>query len=84
MPTQKQIDRFYEFASTQLAKGGRDLSMDEIYYLWRAKQPTPAELAESVGALRAAYAELEAGHQGRPAREALRETCIQLGLVLEE
>jgi hypothetical protein len=28
--------------------------MDDLYGLWRAKQPTPTELAESVAAIRAA------------------------------
>jgi hypothetical protein len=58
--------------------------MDEVYCLWRAKHPAPAELAESVAAIRAACAEMEAGDNGRPARPALRESCQRLGLVLEE
>lgn len=69
MPTQKQIDSFYEFASEQIANGGTELSMDELNLLWRAKNPTPAEISDSVHALRAAYAEMEAGDSGRPARE---------------
>ena len=81
MPTKQQIDRFYEFASSQIDNGGAELSMDELYCLWRAKHPTPLELAGSVAAVRAAYAELEAGDSGRPARTALRETCQRLGLA---
>jgi hypothetical protein len=84
MPTQQQIDSFHEFASTQIASGGQDLSVDELYLLWRAKNPPPAELAESIAALQAAYAELEAGDDVRPARSALRETCERLGLVIDE
>lgn len=84
MPIREQIDSFYEFASAQLDKGEADLSMDELYRLWRAKNPTPAELSESVAAIRAAYAEMEAGDEGRPAREALRETCERLGLMIDE
>ncbi|HLW68053.1 MAG TPA: hypothetical protein VKS79_22235 [Gemmataceae bacterium] len=84
MPTKQQIDSFYEFASSQIDNGGAELSMDELYCLWRAKQPTPAELAESVTALRSAYSEMEAGDEGRPARQALRESCERLGLVIDE
>ena len=84
MPTKKQIDSFYEFASAQIDNGGADLSMDELYCLWRAKHPTPTELAESVAAIRAAYADMEAGDTGRPARQALRESCQRLGLVIDE
>lgn len=84
MPTKEQIDSFYEFASTQTANGGADLSMDELYCLWRVKHPTALELAESVTAIRAAYAEMEAGDAGRPARQALRESCDRLGVVIDE
>jgi hypothetical protein len=84
MPTRQQLDSFYQFASTQMENGGKELSMDELYSLWRAKHPTPVELGESIAALRSAYAELEAGYSGRPARAALRETCQRLGLVLDE
>ena len=84
MPSKQQIDSFYEFASSQIDNGGAELSMDELYCVWRAKQPTPAELAESVAAIRAAYSEMQAGDTGRPARLALRESCEQLGLVIDE
>ena len=84
MATKQQIDSFYEFASSQIGNGGAALSMDELYFLWRAKHPMPAELADSVAAVRAAYAELAAGDSGRPARAALRVACERLGLVIDE
>lgn len=84
MPTKQQIDSFYQFATSQIDNGGGELSMDELYCLWRSKNPAPAELAASVAAVRAAYTEMEAGDTGRPARQALRETCQRLGLVIDE
>ena len=84
MATKQQLDSFYEFASSQLDDGGAGFSMDELYCLWRVKHPTPAELSESVTAIRAAFAETEAGESGRPARSALRESCARLGLVIDE
>jgi hypothetical protein len=84
MPAQLQIDSFLAFASSQMKNGGAELSMDELYCLWRAKHPTPTELAESVAALQAAHAEMEAGDGGRLARAALRESCERLGLVIGE
>jgi hypothetical protein len=84
MPTKQQLDSFCEFAAAHIDNGGAELSMDELYCLWRAKHPTPAELAESVAAVRAAYAEMQAGDSGRPARQALRESCQRLGLVIDE
>ena len=84
MPTKQQIDSFHVFASTQIDGGGAELSMDELYSLWRAKNPMPAELAASGASVRAAYAEMQAGDAGRPARAALRDTCKRLGLVIDE
>lgn len=84
MPTRQQIDSFYEFASAQIDKDETDLSMDELYCLWRAKHPTAEELSDSVTAIRAAYTEMKAGDPGRPARAMLRESCERLGLVIDE
>lgn len=83
MATKEQIDSFSRFASSEIDNGGAALSMDELYSLWRAKNPTRAELADSVAALKDAYAEIEAGGTGRPARSALRESCERLGLLDE-
>jgi hypothetical protein len=57
--------------------------MDESRESNKANQPVPPSLAESVAAVRAAYADLQHGETGRSAVSALRETCKRLGLVLE-
>lgn len=84
MRTQEQINSFHEFASTRIANSQTELSVDQLYCLWRVTNPTPDELAASVAAVKAAYAEMEAGDAGQPARLALRETCRQLGLAIDE
>jgi len=84
MSTRQQLDSFYDFASCQVESGDAEFTIDELYGLWRAKNLPPDELAESVAAIKSAYAGIEAGDQGRPAREELRETCERLGLVLDE
>jgi len=84
MATKQQIESFHEFAIFRITDGGAELSMDELYSWWRAIHPTPPELSESVAALRAAFAEIQAGDGGRPARQALRESCQRLGLVIDE
>lgn len=60
------------------------MSIDDINRLWRIQKPTETELAESVAAVKAAYADWQAGDAGRPARTALRETCERLGLLIDE
>lgn len=84
MATRVQLDSFYEFVSSQLDNGGAELSMDDLYSLWRAKHPQRVELNESVSAVQAAYADWQKGDAGRPARAALLETCERLGLVFDE
>ena len=84
MPIRHQIESFCHFASSQIQNEGAELSMDELYCFWRMKNPTSEELTESVVAIRAAYADLEARDNGRPARLALRDSCQRLGLVIDE
>ena len=79
-----QIERFHQFALRSLKDADVELSLDDLYRLWRARNPSDEELRDSVAALNAAYADLEAGDTGRPARAALRETCRELGLVIDE
>lgn len=83
MATKDQIESFHQFASTQIDNGGASLTMDELYSLWRSKNPTKDELLDSVAAVQAAIQDMEAGDSGEPAREALRETCASLGLVID-
>lgn len=82
MATKEQINSFHQFATSQIENGGGNLSMDELYTIWRSKHPTTAELQDSVAAIKESLAELDAGYEGRPARQALRETCERLGLVM--
>jgi len=53
--------------------------MDEIYSLWRASNPTDAELAESVAAVKAAYADILAGDEGELVDDVIRESRERLG-----
>jgi hypothetical protein len=84
MTIKEQVDSFHRFATSQIENGGADLSMDELYSIWRSKHPSSAELQDSVAAIKESLAELDAGYEGRPAREALRESCERLGVVIGE
>jgi len=84
MTIKEQIDNFHRFATSQIENGGADLSMDEIYSLWRASNPTDAELAESVAAVKAAYADILAGDEGQLVDDVIRESRERLGSVIDE
>jgi hypothetical protein len=69
--TQQDIQSFAQFAEQELSKGGSEPSIDELFDLWRAANPSAKELAESVNAVKAALVDMEAGDTGIPADEHL-------------
>lgn len=83
MATKLEIESFHHFALAEIENGGAALSIDELFQEWRSTRPTEEELAESVAAVKAAYADYLAGDKGVPAREALREDCRRLGLEID-
>ena len=69
--TLKDIRSFSHFAEQQLSSADPEPSIDELFDMWRAANPPANELAESVNAVKAAIAEMEAGDNGIPAHEHL-------------
>lgn len=69
--TEQEIQSFAAWAREQLANGGSEFTFDELVDRWRALNPPPEELAESVAAVKAALADMEAGDAGIPADEQL-------------
>ncbi|REJ89619.1 MAG: hypothetical protein DWQ34_19035 [Planctomycetota bacterium] len=84
MTTRELIESFHRFACAQVDNVDDELSIDELYSLWRARNPTDGELAESVSAVQEAARGLAAGDTGRPARAELRKACDGLGLIIDE
>ena len=80
MANQDQIDSFYRFATEQLANGGSDKSVDELYDQWRFENLSPEELAENVAAVQASIDDMNNGHTGRDASEVERELRKELKL----
>ena len=46
-----ELQNFRDFLDTQLNNGHGELSPEQCLSLWRAENPTEAELAESVAAM---------------------------------
>jgi hypothetical protein len=84
MATKLEVESFHHFALAEIENGGAALSIDELFQEWRSTRPTEEELAESVAAVKAAYADYLAGDTGRPALDALRETCDRLGIDFDK
>lgn len=82
--TRDQIDSFHRFAIEQLASGGSDKSIDELYDQWRYENLTPEELAENVAAIQAAIDDMKAGDTGRDAAQVEQELRDELNLPAAE
>ncbi len=83
MATRQEIESFHHFALQEIENGGAGLTIDELFQEWRSTRPTEGQIAESVAAVKAAYADYLAGDEGVPAREALREDFRRLGLEID-
>jgi len=84
MATREQIDSFYRFATGQLASGGFEKSIDELYDQWRYENLTPEELKENVAAVQAAIDDMNAGDTGRDAGRVEQELRDELNLPATE
>jgi|CXWL01.1.fsa_nt_gi hypothetical protein len=80
MTTQEQIDSFYRFATEQLANGGSEKSVDELYDQWRSENRAPEEMAENIAAVRAAIDDMNQGDMGRDAADVEWELRGELNL----
>jgi len=65
----EELQSFTAFVQERLESGGGDLSLDEMFDLWRAENPSDALYAENVTALKAAIEDFRQGDRGTPAGE---------------
>lgn len=72
MATRDEINSFASFAFGRLDDGNTDLSMDELYDMWRRENPDPAAFAENAAAVQAAIDDFNRGDRGGPAGELSR------------
>ena len=79
--TQDELERFYRFASDQIANGDcSQTSLGELYDQWRFDNLSPQDNAENVAAIQASIDDMKAGETGRDASEVIREVRDELSL----
>lgn len=84
MPTTAEdLNRFTEFARERLSNEGTDLSLDELFDLWRSENPSDALYSENVSAVNAAIADFRNGDQGTPAGEHSDQLRREFGIKAE-
>ena len=73
MATKALIDSFHQYAMEQLNNTNTDVSIDSLYQMWRASNPSAEELAASVNAVQVALDDMATGDKGVAAHEHLEE-----------
>lgn len=84
MSTRTDLERFHQFATERLDRSDVEPSIDELYQMWRASNPSADELADSVRAVEAALADMASGDAGLPAGEHLAELRRRYGLPVTQ
>jgi uncharacterized protein with von Willebrand factor type A (vWA) domain len=84
MASQEQIDSFHRFATEQLANGGREKTVDELYDQWRFENQTAEEFEENVAAIQGAIDDMNNGDSGRDADEVIAEIRARYNLPAAE
>jgi len=67
--TEEELDSCTEFARQRLANKGAEPSLEELFDLWRAENPSDEQYAETVAAVNAAIEDFKNGDRGTPAGE---------------
>lgn len=62
--TGEDLDRFSMFVRQRIGTGGSNLSLDDLFDLWRTENPPEALYAENVAAVNAAIADFRNGDRG--------------------
>ncbi|MCL4200888.1 MAG: hypothetical protein KJ000_00235 [Pirellulaceae bacterium] len=78
--TSQELESFTDFARRRLASGAPEPSLDELFDLWRIKNPSHKDAAEDLAALAEAIADYRLGDRGQPAGELSRELREEIGL----
>ena len=59
--TMQDLDRFHNFAVSMVSASDSELTWDQLFELWCLENPSLAETAENVSAIRESLAAMEAG-----------------------
>lgn len=71
------------FARQRLGNGGTELSLDELFDLWRAENASDELYAENVAAVNAAVQDFRCGDRGTPAGEHSDQLRREFGVASE-
>jgi hypothetical protein len=79
----EELERFTTFVRQRLGGSGPDLSLDDLFELWRIENPADDLYAENVAALNAALTDFRHGDRGTPAGEHSTDLRQEFGISAE-
>ena len=77
--TVHELESFTQFARERLASEGPELSLDQLFDLWRVENPSDSDDAEDLAAIAGAIDDFRNGDRGRPAGELTSKLRNELG-----
>lgn len=77
--TLQQLEDFVAFAKRELANGGADLSIDDLFDRWRGRTDDEVDPNE-VAAIEASIADYDRGERGVPVEQHLEEVRREFDL----
>jgi len=77
---QHDLDAFTRFVHLHSGTGEADLSLDELFDLWRHENPSDAQFSENVAAIAASIEDFRRGERGAIAGEHSAELRRKFGL----
>jgi len=79
--TQQDLESFTSYARQRIESGQRDLTIDELFDQWRAENPSDAEYAENVAAIKASIEDFKNGERGSIAGEHSAQLRREFGVA---
>jgi hypothetical protein len=80
---EQELDDFTRFARDRMNQGESDLTIDELFDLWRAENPSPELYSENVAAVNASIRDFQAGERGTVAGRHSDELRREFGMTDE-
>jgi hypothetical protein len=80
---EQDLADFTSYVLHRIEAGDSDISIDELFDLWRAENPTDEQYAENVAAIQASIQDFNNGERGTLAGEHSAELRREFGLSSE-
>jgi hypothetical protein len=81
--TDQDLDSFSNFARQRLTEGEVQLSIDELFDLWRSENPSDVLDSENAAAIQASITDFKNGERGTVAGEHSRQLRREFGVPEE-